>query len=233
MIVAAPLTATAVVDWLGSLSRARIAGWIRNASEWVHAASEEIGPIDRLWRVHAIPAVMLLLFGLAMHAPGAGLTLKPEYDPKTYPAGALAALQNPALRIFSDDEWGDFLVYSRWPQGGKVFWDGRSDFYGGDNVEKWLDVLDVKYNWQETLDEYGIDTILLSPGRPLATTIKGSSRWRVVYDDGVAIVFRPAAGAAGSGEQTSTRSIGGGNRDLTITQPHAVSRDRVITKLGG
>ena len=233
MIVAAPLTATAVVDWLGSLSRASIAGWIRKAADLVFEASEEIGPIDRLWRVHAIPVVMLALFGLAMISPAAGLTLKPEYDPKTYPAGALAVLQDPALRIFADDEWGDFLVYRRWPLGGKVFWDGRSDFYGGDNVEKWLDVLNVKWNWQETLDEYGIDTILLPPGSPLATTIKGSSRWRIVYDDGIAIVFRPAASAAGGGEQTSTRNIGGGVRDLTITQPHVVSKEHVNIKLGG
>ncbi len=233
MIVAAPLTATAVVDWLGSLSRARIAGWIRKASELVHEASEEIAPMDRLWRVHAIPVVMLALFGLAMTSPAAGLTLKPEYDPKTYPAGALAVLQDPGLRIFADDEWGDYLVYTRWPQGGKVFWDGRSDFYGGENVEKWLGVLNAKYDWQETLDEYEIDTILLHPDAALATVLKGSSRWRVVYDDGIAIVFRPAASAAGSGQQTSTRNIGGGARGLTITQPHVVSKDHVTTKLGG
>src|SRR5579864_7448375 len=146
MIVAAPLTATAVVDWLGALSRANIAVWIRKAAELVRAASDEIGPIDRLWRVHAVPAAMLVLFGLAMSSPAAGLRLKPVYDPKTYPTGALAVLQDPALRIFADDEWGDYLVYMRWPQGGKVFWDGRSDFYGGDNVEKWLSIINVKYD---------------------------------------------------------------------------------------
>jgi hypothetical protein len=233
MIVAAPLTATALVDWLGSLSRAQIADWIRKVAEMVHVASEEIGPIDRLWRVHAIPAVALALFGLAMISPAAGLTLKPEYDPKTYPAGALSVLGDPELRIFANDEWGDYLVYKRWPQGGKVFWDGRSDFYGGENVEKWLDALNVKWDWQETLDQYGVDTLLLQPNSPLATTVKGSSRWRVVYDDGIAIVFRPAASAARSGEQTSTRNIGGGARDLTITKPHVVSKDHVTTKLGG
>src|SRR5581483_7581470 len=198
MIVAAPLTATALVDWLGSLSRAQIAGWIRKAAELVHAASEEIAPIERLWRVHAIPAAILVLLGLAMRSPAAGPALKPEYDAKAYPAGALAVLQNPALRIFTNDEWGDYLLYQRSPQGGKVFWDGRSDFYGGENLEKWLGVLGVKWNWQETLDRYGVDTILLPPDAPLATTLKESSRWRVVYDDGIAIVFRPAVSAAAS-----------------------------------
>jgi len=94
-------------------------------------------------------------------------------------------------------------------------------------------VLNVKWDWQQTLDQYGIDAVLLGPQAPLATTLKGSSRWRVVYDDGIAIVFRPAARAAGSGEQTSIRNIGGGSHGLTTIQPHVVSRDRVNTKLGG
>jgi len=234
MIVAAPLTATAVVDWMRSLSRAQIAVWVRKAAELVQAASDEIGPIDRLWRIHAIPELMLLVFGLAMRSPAAGIELKPEYDANTYPAGALAALQNPALRIFTDDEWGDYLVYRRFELGGKVFWDGRSDFYGGENIEKWLSVLNVKWDWQQTLDQYGVDAILLPTRAPLATTIKGSSRWRVVYDDGIAIVFRPAARAAGGGEQTSIRNIGGGLSGLTTMQQlHVISRDRVDTKLGG
>jgi hypothetical protein len=233
MIVAAPLTATAVVDWLGSLSRARIAVWIQKAAELVRAASDEVAPIERLWRVHAIPVAILVLFGLAMHSPAAGTALKPEYDANAYPVGALSVLQDPALRIFTNDEWGDYLLYTRSPEGGKVFWDGRSDFYGGANVEKWLSVLGVKWDWQQTLDQYGVDTILLPPQAPLATTLKGSSRWRVVYDDGIAIVFRPAVSAAGSGERTSTRNIGGGARDLPITQPHEVSKDLVITNTGG
>ena len=92
----------------------------------------------------------------------------------------------------------------------------------------------MKWDWQQTLDQYGIDAVLLGPQAPLATTLKGSSRWRVVYDDGIAIVFRPAARAAGSGEQTSIRNIGGGSSGLMAThQLHVVSRDRVNTKLGG
>ena len=70
--------------------------------------------------------------------------------------------------------------------------DGRSDFYGDDFEEKCADVLNVKYDWEKTLNGFGVDTILLPPSAPLAGALKESSRWRVVYDDGVALVFRPA-----------------------------------------
>ena len=71
--------------------------------------------------------------------------------------------------------------------------DGRSDFYGDDFEQKYLDVMNVKYGWEKTLGRFGVDTILLPPSAPLTGALKESSRWRVVYDDGVALVFRSAA----------------------------------------
>jgi hypothetical protein len=74
-----------------------------------------------------------------------------------------------------------------------VFIDGRSDFYGSKFVQKYLDIVNVKYNWQRHLNEYGVDTVLLQTDAPLAGALKESSRWHVVYDDGDAIVFRTGA----------------------------------------
>ena len=76
----------------------------------------------------------------------------------------------------------------------KVFVDGRSDFYGDDFEAKYIDVLNVKYGWEKTLSGFGVDTILLPPSAPLSGALKESSRWRVVYDDGIALVFRSGAG---------------------------------------
>ncbi len=70
--------------------------------------------------------------------------------------------------------------------------DGRSDFYGDDFEEKYIDVLNVKYGWEKTLSGFGVDTILMPPSAPLSGALKESSHWRVVYDDGIALVFRSA-----------------------------------------
>ena len=67
-------------------------------------------------------------------------------------------------RIFTNDEWGDYLIYSLYPRH-LVFVDGRSDFYGDDFEEKYIDVLNVKYGWEQTLSRFGMDTILLPPER--------------------------------------------------------------------
>ena len=232
MLVAAPIIAEAVVAWIGALQRAPVARWLRYIGELVEGVGAEIAPLDRMWRVHALPVLGMLVFALAVTAPGVGRKLKPEYDEKVYPAKALAAL-DPSDRVFTDDEWGDYLIYRRFPEGGKVFVDGRSDFYGSKFGQDYLDVMNVKYDWEQTLARFGVDTILLHTDFALAGAVKLSPRWRAVYDDGLAIVFRAARPAAGMGEQTSTSSMGGGGRDLTVThQKNVIPRDHAFQHTG-
>ena len=46
----------------------------------------------------------------------------------------------------------------------------------------------------EDAGEFGVNTILMPPSSPLTGALKESSRWRVVYDDGVSLVFRQRTG---------------------------------------
>jgi hypothetical protein len=143
--------------------------------------------------------------------------LRSEFDPKFYPAAALATLrQDPTARIFTNDEWGDYLIYRLYPVH-KVFVDGRSDFYGDAFEEKYIDVLNVKYSWEKILGSFGVDTILMPSNAPLAGALKESSRWQIVYDDGHALVFRSRTKTVG--EPISVAGIPGGN-----------SRDREVAK---
>ena len=57
----------------------------------------------------------------------------------------------------------------------------------------------VRYDWEQKLDRYRVDTLLLPAETPLAGALKESGRWRVAYDDGRAIVFRAAGGETVSG----------------------------------
>src|ERR1017187_1914658 len=131
-----------------------------------------------------------------------------------------------AGRLFAHDQWGDYLIYQLYPAH-KVFVDGRSDFYGDDFEEKCIDGLNVKYGWEKTLTGFGVDTVLLPPNAPLSGALKESSRWRVVYDDGVALVFRSASRTTGL--QVSVANNGGGDgRDREVTK--TLTSDPVITE---
>jgi hypothetical protein len=69
----------------------------------------------------------------------------------------------------------------------------------------------VRTGWEDHLRGYGVDEILLPPDSPLAGALKESRRWRVAYDDGVAILFRARGPAA-------TQESNGGLRIATTAR---------------
>jgi hypothetical protein len=159
-------------------------------------------------------------------APGAvGARFTSTFDPQNYPERALSVLRSPEVRhIFAQDQWGDYLIYHLYPSK-RVFIDGRSDFYGADFGERYLDVFNVRHGWQTTLDRYAIDTIVIAPRYALTSTLKISRDWRVTYDDGVAVVFRRNA----PGPSSFVTSNEGNSRDRAIAKPP--TGDRGITQI--
>ena len=222
--------ARAIVALIDSatLKNSGLALWISHAAASFRNGCAGFEKNDRLWRVHFASAVPLLAMGALLLAPHpAGAKFISTYDPAAYPEKAIPLLLSAETHhIFADDEWGDYLVYNLYPAK-LVFVDGRSDFYGDDFGEQYLDLLNVKYGWEKTLDRYDIDTILLSPRFALTSTLKISREWRVVYDDGVAVVFRRAA--EGSRAPASLVSSNEGKlRDRVITK--TITRDHRITQ---
>jgi hypothetical protein len=227
MIVAAPPVALAIEEALRRLREARLAEWLQKGLRGFEELASGIGAADRLARVPVTSVAAMLLVTALFYLPTGASALTAEYDPQRYPAKALATLEaaGRTKAIFTDDEWGDYLIYRLYP-GGKVFVDGRSDFYGAVFDEKYLDVMNGKYDWEKTLERYGVETVLLRAEASLASTLKESRRWRVIYDDGIAIAFRSA-----TGEQT--RMAGGEGREgaqVSAAAGSGVFRDRKITR---
>jgi hypothetical protein len=226
MIVAAPPVAAAMEEWLARLPKLRVAEWLRSAVGRFNVVAAETNDTDGMARWHLVSVAGVVVVAALLYAPSPPKRFRAEFDPKSYPAGAIETLRrDPSARIFTFDQWGDYLIYRLYPRT-RVFVDGRSDFYGDDFEEKCLAVLGVKYDWEKTLDGFGVNTILLPPSAPLAGALKESSRWRVVYDDGVALVFRFTQKTAG--ESNSAATGGGTGRDREVTKTEA--RDRAIAK---
>jgi hypothetical protein len=217
----------AVQQWLLRVPELNVAAWFRAAGERFNRLAIETEATDSIGRLHLVSILGVLLVAVLVYAPHPPKKFRAEFDPTSYPAAALATLRSdPDGRVFTNDEWGDYLIYRLYPAH-KVFVDGRSDFYGDDFEAKYVDVLNVKYGWEKTLSSFGVDTILLPPSAPLSGALKESSRWHVVYDDGIALVFR--SGSRTAGTQVSTAKRGGGEgRDREVTK--TLTSDRAITE---
>ena len=217
-IAAAPPIAAAIQDWLLRAPDLNVAAWLRSAARKFNRVADDTAQTEGIARLHLVSVLGVLLLAALIYAPHPPQKFRAEFDPSTFPDGALATLRSdPAGRVFTHDQWGGYLIYRLYPAH-KVFVDGRSDFYGDDFDDKYIDVLNVKYGWEKTLSGFGVDTILMPPDAPLSGALKESSRWRLVYDDGIALVFRSASRTVGV--QVSVANDGGGE-----------GRDREVTKI--
>jgi len=222
MIVAAPAAAALIENYLHRLPECNVAGWLRRAAGKFNRGAADLSETDSIARWHLVSAAGFALAAAIVLAPHPPAKFRAEFSPKSFPVAAAATLASyPSAHVFTSDQWGDYLIYSLFPRT-RVFTDGRSDYYGADFGMKYLDVLNVSVGWEKTLARYGVDTILMPPNSPLTGALKVSPRWRVVYDDGVAVVFRPASKAVG--KPVSVASCGGATRDREITKTAASDR---------
>ena len=95
-------------------------------------------------------------------------------------------------RLFTSDQWGDYILYKLWPRQ-KVFVDGRSDFYGESLGKEYLSLMNADFKWTSIVDKYGFNLMLLPVKWPLASVLKLNPEWKVVSDDGMAILFERQA----------------------------------------
>jgi hypothetical protein len=51
-------------------------------------------------------------------------------------------------------------------------------------------IQNARYDWSQQLDRFAVDMVLVKPDAPLATVLKTSPGWRMLFDDGKAIVFQ-------------------------------------------
>ncbi len=193
VILATPILALSFREALEKLEQAHVAERLRRVVTAFRRFSAEMAAMDRAARAPWAAVTALVGVGALVWAPQASGKFRPEYDPKRYPAQAVQSLGREALagNVFADDEWGDYLIYRLYPHT-RVFIDGRSDFYGGQLGKEVSGLLNGRFDWRQKLDSYAPQTAVLRADAPLASLLKESRRWRLVYDDGVAIVFRRA-----------------------------------------
>jgi hypothetical protein len=124
---------------------------------------------------------------------------KPIAWPRQFPAHrfpiALIEQNLPHIegrRVLSTDEWGDYLLY-RFPVVQRVFFDGRSDFFGPEVGKDYIALMNAGPEWASILDKYKFDSALLPPTWPLQSHLRKDPNWELVSSDKDAILFKRRA----------------------------------------
>jgi len=154
--------------------------------QFIKTRSENIAAIDKsirggLWPVIAIVAVYIL---------ATNGYIKYGFDESKMPVAAVDFLKREHLRgnMFSDDEFGDYVIYAAWPEY-KVFIDGRSDMYGSTWGSQYLKVVTVQPDWEKIIEKNNITWVFSSATSSLSSILLEKKDWHLVYADKVANIF--------------------------------------------
>jgi hypothetical protein len=169
---------------------APFAPWWRSLVRRVFSFGSDFHDLERVERIPILPVLAMAAIGLLLRSSAPLPKFRPEFSRTVFPAAAIAVFdRHPVHRILTGDQWGDYLVYRRYPE--KVFIDDRTDFYGAAFDREWVTLLNGRYDWREMFRRFHFDAVLLKTGDPLASVLKESGEWTPVYDDGMAIIFLP------------------------------------------
>jgi hypothetical protein len=111
-----------------------------------------------------------------------------DVEARLYPVAALAYLQAQGLdtaRIYNSYNWGGYLAWRGIP----VYIDGRADVYGDAFMNQYVRAFQVRDDWRQPLDQYGVEVVLIERDGSLATLLRESDEWEALYQDELAAVF--------------------------------------------
>jgi hypothetical protein len=107
----------------------------------------------------------------------------------TFPVSASQAVDRlPAnARILTSDSYGGYLIY-RFNGSRRVFFDGRSDFYGADFLDQYSTLAAARPGWRDIVARYRFTHALLPVSSSLAGAL-AQAGWNPLYRDGVATLL--------------------------------------------
>ncbi len=197
-LMAVRLAPIAAILWAPSLAR-DLAGWARGDGGgrlgrlW-RAAQASLVPFENVLRPGLWPALaVVLLLGLGPRLSGLFPATSGGFlHEASYPHRAMAEAESLRLgpRVLNTYGWGGYIS---WVYGGrwKIFIDGRAGFFSGAALADYVKLVLLKPGWEEALDRWHPDWVLMENTRPLVQAAPLTGRWRVAYRDSLAVILTP------------------------------------------
>jgi hypothetical protein len=128
-----------------------------------------------------VPLVCILIF--------ASIRTRAGFPASDLPVAASAEVASlpVSARILAPDTFGGYLIY-RFNGERKVFFDGRSDFYGTEFIGRYSGLLDLGPGWRNEFNRWNFTHALLSPNCPLISALEAGG-WQELHRDRTAVLL--------------------------------------------
>jgi hypothetical protein len=189
-LLVAPLLSQTIAD---AGENARMASWLHATLSRVQSFSLRMQSMElRLQSHYWLMLVFVLGLWACMHRGriGSEQFINAYFDDKRFPVRAAQVIEDRGIRepLFCPDLWGGYLIYRLYPQT-KVLVDDRHDLYGDEFFRDYLRIIFVQPDWSKLLDEKHVNWILVEQNSSLATILKQTQPWSVIYQDTTAVLF--------------------------------------------
>ena len=158
--------------------------------------SDRLRRLDSRGQGWAWVPVLLLAAVLWVRTPD--VAARVGFPAEEFPVAAAAAVDRleEDARLLAPDKYGGYLIY-RFEGRRKVFFDGRSDFYGVEFMKRYIRLMQVRPGWRAELERWGFTHALLPNDYSLVAALEAVG-WRRLYRDGVATLLeRPVVLTSG------------------------------------
>ena len=178
--VAGPMIAVEMTYWWKA--------WVSGST-----AKSALGILDQMGR-DIVPGfqrftIWMVVAVAALALSGSAVAWPQDFPSLVFPTAMVHAHEQEILkaRVLTTDQWADYLIFLHPEQ--KVFVDGRSDFYGPEIGDQFLDVMRGMPGWEKVIQKYRFNLALIPVDTAAAQLLKQRPEWRVVADDGKQILL--------------------------------------------
>jgi hypothetical protein len=152
------------------------------------SSEDDHRPLGRTrWAAAVALAVVLALPVLLLNGPSDSNLQKAVGE--HYPNQASAYIQSHDVKgpLYNTFDWGGYLIW-RLPDM-PVSIDGRTNVQGSPHLTRSFETEEGRKNWAEDRELMKAKTILLNRDSALASILRSDSRFRLVYEDKIAVIF--------------------------------------------
>jgi len=160
---------------------------IRRSLDAALAYSARLRRIDLQLGGWAFSAVIVAASLLLLQTPAYSKRI--GFPPATFPVAASQAVEKLPIgaRILTSDSYGGYLIY-RFAGARKVYFDGRSDFYGADFLKQYIVLIEARPGWPAIVSSYRFTHALLPNASALNAALQQAG-WNTLYRDDVATLL--------------------------------------------
>ncbi len=145
----------------------------------------ETPPAPRIKIINGVLAAILCL-AAAVYAINELQSISEAVE-ENFPVAAVQFIEENNLeRIYNEYAWGGYLIWRGIP----TFIDGRADLFGDEFIHLYMQAFRQQPSWQEPLDIYDVNYVLIRFESGLDTLLNASPDWQPIYQDEMAIIYQ-------------------------------------------